>query len=328
MEKSTFLSSEAKPDLKQGRVIGRYEGTENGPLFICLGAMHGNEPAGVRAIDLVIKMLEVEPIRTPGFVFRGRLLGLIGNLTAYRQQQRYLDKDLNRSFDVEHLAVIKKQDPKELSSECLEFLALDELIRNEIKSYGPDKIVLLDLHTTSSHGGIFTICRDRKEDLHIAAALHAPIVLGMLEGLKGTTLHYFTTENLGVKSIPITFESGQHEEGMAVNRAVAGIINCLQVIGAVDTNVVENHHEQILLDYSKQLPKVTELITRHPITPEDDFKMKEGYQNFQKVAAGEVVAHDKSGPLTIEEDSRILMPLYQDQGEDGYFLVKQIQRAL
>ena len=32
------------------RIIGRYEGNEPGPLFLCIGAMHGNEPAGVQAI--------------------------------------------------------------------------------------------------------------------------------------------------------------------------------------------------------------------------------------------------------------------------------------
>lgn len=329
MEKSAFLKRESeKVGREQGRVIGRYEGTEPGPLFVCLGAMHGNEPAGVAAIELVIKMLEVEPIRTPGFIFRGRLLGLVGNLAAYRQKLRYIHKDLNRSFEPQYLMTIKKKQASERTSEENEFLELDTLIRSEIARYGAQKVILLDLHTTSSHGGIFTICRDRSDDLKIAAALHAPIVLGMLAGLKGTTLHYFTTENMGVECIPITFESGQHQEGMAVNRAVAGIICCLQAIGAVDPDVVENHHEQILISYAAALPRVTELIDRHGIEPSDVFRMNPGYDNFQAVAAGEAVADSSSGPVIIPEDSRILMPLYQEQGEDGFFLVKEIQRAL
>jgi len=43
------------------RIIGRYDGSEKGPMLVCIGAMHGNEPAGVRAIELVLKMLDVEP---------------------------------------------------------------------------------------------------------------------------------------------------------------------------------------------------------------------------------------------------------------------------
>ena len=236
------------------RILGRYEGSEKGPLFICTGAMHGNEPAGVSAIDLVFKMLEVEPIRNPGFVFKGRMLGLIGNRRAFEKSVRFVDKDLNRSFDSQQLLRLQSSPLEKLKSEELEFLELTDLIRNEIEDYQPERIFFLDLHTTSSHGGIFTICRNLEEDIRIGTAMHAPIVLGIIEGLKGTTLHYFTSENMGIPTIPITFESGQHQEGMAVNRAVAGIINCMKEVGCLDPEDVENHHEQILIDYGKSLP--------------------------------------------------------------------------
>ena len=318
----------APVDMNQKRIIGRYEGQHKGPLLICIGAMHGNEPAGVQAIDTVIKMLEVEPIRNPDFGYRGRLLGLVGNLQAYSQGKRYIHRDLNRSFEAGYLAQLQDRSPNSLSGEDRELLELDTLIRAEIKAYRPERVILLDLHTTSSRGGIFTICRDKQEDLEIGAALHAPIVLGMLKGLKGTTLHYFVSEILGVDIIPITFESGQHEERMAVNRAVAGIISCMKAINAIDADVVENHHEQLLISYCAPLPKVTELIQVHPIAVDDGFKMNEGYENFQEVKAGEVIAQDKNGPITIKEDCRILMPLYQTQGEDGFFLVKEIDRNI
>ena len=310
------------------RIIGRYEGQEKGPLYICVGAMHGNEPAGVKAIDMVIKMLDVEPIRNPHFSFKGNVIGLIGNLQAYSQGKRYLDRDLNRSFDADLLKRLQVLPPQELAGEDREFVELDALIRKEISAYAPDKVVFLDLHTTSSRGGVFTICRDKQEDIKIGSALHAPIVLGMLEGLKGTTLHYFVPEVLGVDVTPITFESGQHEEKMSVNRAVAGLICCMRAFGSVQPDVVENHHERTLMTYCEPLPKVTELLKVHAITPADDFEMRQGYENFQPVSAGETVAMDKQGPITVAEDCRILMPLYQAQGEDGFFLVKDIDRDL
>jgi len=77
------------------RRIGSYEGSENEILFICFGAMHGNEPAGLRAIELVLKMLEIEPIKNPDFKFKGKFVGLIGNLEALKTKQRFLKKDLN-----------------------------------------------------------------------------------------------------------------------------------------------------------------------------------------------------------------------------------------
>ena len=311
-------------DIDTKRILGRYNGADKGPLFICIGAMHGNEPAGVKAIDLVLKMLEVEPIRNPGFVFHGRLLGLIGNRRAHESGVRFVNRDLNRSFDSDELVRIQNSSLENLNSEDLEFLELTDIISEEIKEYNPQRIVLLDLHTTSSHGGIFTICRDIERDIKIGAALHAPIVLGILAGLKGTTLHYFTTENIGVDTIPITFESGQHEEGMAVNRAVAGIISCMKEIGCVRSEDVENHHEEILIEYGKKLPRVTTLVRHHGISEGDGFEMALGYSNFQPIESGEEVAKDKAGPIIVnEEGTRILMPLYQKQGEDGFFLVKE-----
>ena len=290
--------------------------------------MHGNEPAGVTAIEMVIKMLDVEPIRNPHFTFKGNVLGLVGNLQAYGKGKRYLDRDLNRSFDADLLKQLKTRPQDELSTEDKEFVQLDALIRKEIEAYTPDKVVLLDLHTTSSHGGVFTICRDRPEDIKISRALHAPIVLGMLQGLKGTTLHYFVPEILGVDVTPITFESGQHEEKMSINRAVAGLICCMRAFGSVQADVVESHHERTLISYCEPLPKVTELIKVHAISPTDNFEMATGYENFQSISAGETVAIDKRGPITVKENCRILMPLYQDQGEDGFFLVKEIDRNI
>jgi hypothetical protein len=51
--------------------------------------------------------------------------------------------------------------------------------------------------------------------------------------------------------------------------------------------------------------------------------MDPGYSNFQEVVEGQVVAHDHAGPVAIGEKSRLLMPLYQEQGEDGFFLVRE-----
>ena len=308
------------------RHIGHHEGAERGPLLVCIGAMHGNEPAGVRAIELVLKMLDVEPIRNPGFLYKGRVVGLIGNLQAYGLGKRYMERDLNRSFVADHIRQLRSQPGPAQHSEDRELMDLLAHVEQEIADYDPDKIILLDLHTTSSHGGIFTICRDLPADLELATALHAPIVLGMLGGLEGTTLHYFTEENMCRDIIPITFESGQHEERLAVNRAVAGILSCMKSIGSVAPDDVENHHEKLLIQYAAPLPEVTELLHIHSLEAEDGFRMKPGYQNFQALRAGEVVASDEEGPISVAQDCRILMPLYQAQGEDGFFLIKDTIR--
>jgi len=312
---------------KRQRLIGSHEGEDTDVLLVCLGAMHGNEPAGFRAIELVLKMLEIEPFKNKDFRFKGKLVGLVGNLKALESNRRFIDKDLNRMFIEEDIENFKTLPEDELVNEKKEILELIEAIEAEIRHCQPKKLVILDLHTTSSYGGIFTICRRDEEAVRIAKSLHAPVVLGMLDGLRGTTLHYFKQANTGVNTIALTFESGQHEEKLSVNRAIAGIISIMREIDMISPEDVENYHEDILVEFSANLPELTTLVERYEIQDIDRFQMRPGYNNFQFVQKGEWLAMNARGRVYAAASGRILMPLYQDQGEDGYFIIKDIGDA-
>lgn len=306
------------------RVIGEYQGNEKGPLIICLGAMHGNEPAGIKAIDLVLKLLEVEPIKNPTFSYKGKFIGLLGNKKAYIENKRFIQRDLNRQFKsdkIKHLKTVAPLDRKDEDNELIEII---ETIEKEVKTYQPTQLIILDLHTTSSKGGIFTICQNEVSSINLAQALHAPVVLGMLKGLQGTTLHYFIKENMGVDTIALTFESGQHEEPLSINRAIAGILCCMREIGSVKKSDVDNLHEKRLIEDTNALPKITTLVERFPIEENDTFKMLPGFQNFDIVNKHQLLATNNNKEVLASHSGRILMPLYQTQGEDGFFIVKEI----
>ncbi len=286
--------------------------------------MHGNEPMGIKAIAMLEKMLEVEPITNPNFVFHGTFIGMIGNLSAYNRHERFIDKDINRQWSVENIDRIKKTDQADLDTEDKEMLEILNTIYDACEETKASKLYILDLHTTSSFGGIFSIPAENQESLDIASNLHAPVVKGMLKGISGTTLHYFKTDNMPIETVTITFESGQHEEHKSINRAIAAIVNLMRTVNMVLPNDVENIHDQILLEYSRNLPKVTELIMRHAVSESDNFVMKPGYTSFQKVEKGEVLATDKNGDVLSPESGRLLMPLYQKKGNDGFFLIKDV----
>ena len=292
--------------------------------MIGLGGTHGNEPAGIQALDILFRLLEMEPESNPDFDFNGRIIGLRGNLRAIEKGVRFIEKDLNRLWTSENVNRILSAPVDQLRAEDLEVRELHDLITREIETYQPEKVVILDLHTTTAYGGIFSIATDDPNSVRIAVELHAPVMKGFLEGIRGTTLHYFTSENMGIPTVAICFESGQHKETLSVNRAIASVINCMRTIGCVRSEDVENRHDTLLIEYSKGLPKISELVFAHSIQPGDDFKMKPGYQNFQEVQAGEVLAHDRSGPVRAAEDSLLLMPLYQKQGDDGFFLIRPV----
>ncbi|MCB0553584.1 MAG: succinylglutamate desuccinylase/aspartoacylase family protein [Phaeodactylibacter sp.] len=309
------------------RLIGKHTGQKKGPLLICVGGMHGNEPAGVQALEILFKLLELEPHANPNFTFCGRILGLRGNLRAIREKTRFIDKDLNRLWTPENVSRIKAAVPETLLSEELELRELLSLIEWEIADYQPEKIVLLDLHTTTASGGIFSIATDDPESVKMAVELHAPVVKGMLEGIQGTTLHYFNSENFGRKTVAVGFESGQHNDPLSVNRAIAASINCMRTLGCVRAQDVENRHDALLIEYSKNLPKVLELIMCHSIHPGDKFHMMPDYENFQPVQKGEILAYDRHGPIQAQADGRILMPLYQKKGNDGFFLIRALENG-
>lgn len=311
--------------MNSDRLIGCHTGEERGPLLVVLGGMHGNEPAGVEALEQFFVLLEHEPRINPQFTFCGRFVGLRGNLQALKTKQRYIQKDLNRMWTAENVDRIRKAPREQLQHEERELREVLECIEHHIREYQPEKLVVLDLHTTTATGGIFSIPTDDPESVHIAVELHAPVIKGLLKGIRGTTLHYFNTENMGLPTVAVTFEAGQHNDELSVNRALAAITNCMRTIGCVQAQHVENRHDELLKEYSRNLPKIAELIMTHPIEPGDQFRMLPNYHNFQPVHRGEVLAVDQHGQIIAPEEGCILMPLYQEQGDDGFFLIRPLE---
>ena len=76
---------------RQERLIGRHAGEQPGPTVICVGGLHGDEPAAQLALQRIFARLEgARP------AFRGELVAFAGNLQALGQQSRYVVRDLNR----------------------------------------------------------------------------------------------------------------------------------------------------------------------------------------------------------------------------------------
>jgi hypothetical protein len=52
--------------------------------------------------------------------------------------------------------------------------------------------------------------------------------------------------------------------------------------------------------------------------------MKPGFTNFMRVRKGDVLATDVRGEVRAPRTGRVFMPLYQAQGDDGFFIVKRV----
>ncbi len=311
------------------RVIGSFQGQNDGALVLAFGALHGNEPAGVRAIERVVQILQQESANSPDFSFHGKFVGILGNRKAYETGVRFLEKDLNRQWTLENMRRIQHQQSAGLTDEDLEITELLEVIHAEIRASCPETIVLLDLHTTSADGGIFCIPTDEKASLRLAKELHAPVILNLFEGVEGTLLRFAADGHFQMGGFPkntfgVAFEAGQHDDPLSVSRSVAGIINCLRAAGCVEQGKLNTRHDDILQQYSDRLPKVTRLTHVHHIRPGDEFRMRPGYINFQSIEKGEHLANDVTGPIYAPNAGLILMPLYQPKGSDGFFIVEEL----
>ena len=64
---------------------------------------------------------------------------------------------------------------------------------------------------------------------------------------------------------------------------------------------------------------------RHHIRPQDTFVMRPGYTNLQGIECGELLASDQDGDIRAPFAGRVFLPLYQSQGDDGFFIVQELQ---
>jgi succinylglutamate desuccinylase len=64
------------------RIIGEIKGEKPGPLIILMGSLHGNETAGIKAIEKVFKKIQHEKLPV-----RGRLIGMRGNIQAFKAKK-------------------------------------------------------------------------------------------------------------------------------------------------------------------------------------------------------------------------------------------------
>ncbi len=301
------------------RIIGHYKGREVGPTVIVTAAMHGNEGAGVRALDMLFKMLEMEHEQNPDFVLKGNILGLIGNMQAYHAGKRYIAEDINRMWEVSNIEDILQHDPLQLVDEAKEIYEILETINRHLETSNASKLYLLDLHTTSSDG-IFCIEGGTDESRDIGLKIQAPLVTGLLEGLSGTTLHYFDNEYLGIPSVTMAFEGGHHDDTLSVNRCMAAVIQFLRATTIIGEKDLLGTYDYILNFYNKEMPVMVKVKYRHHVEDATQWIMEPGFKNFDTIFQGQLLATYKDVEIFAPMSGYILMPLYQNLGHDGFFI--------
>ena len=297
-------------------VIAEFVGDPDGPTLIAVGSIHGNEPSGRLALERLSGRLGLLKKN-----LRGRVYLLLGNRRASEVSARFIDCDLNRHWTRENI-LNNTRSPAGFAAEDAEQHDLLVIFREILKS-ARDEVYVLDLHTTSAGGAPFATVGDTLRNRRFAQMFPVTILLGIEEQLEGTMLEFLNNEG----AVTLGFEAGQHEADTSIDNHESLVWLALVnsgILSAADAPDLEKHRQ--ILKESTGNPGILEIRYRHAVSESDEFEMRPGFANFDRVKRGQLLATTRSGPVLAPETGCILMPLYQRQGEDGFFIARKVAR--
>lgn len=295
-------------------LIEAFVGDTSGPTLIVVGSVHGNEPAGVKALRQV-----AEEMSSLNGEIKGRIYFIAGNTRALPLGVRFIDRDLNRSWTQQNLATVGSHESFE-TSECQELAEIDQLL-DSILITAKSEVYVLDLHSTSARGEPFATVGDTLRNREFARKFPVTILLGIEEQLEGTMLEYLN--NTG--AVTFGFEGGNHTSDETIANHAALIWLAMANTGILaekDVPDIEKHRQHLAA--GKNRSRVIEVRHREAINDSDEFVINPGFNNFDAITKGQVVARNRFGPIRANETGLILMPLYQKLGEDGFFIGREV----
>jgi len=293
-----------------------FNGLAPGRKLIVVGAVHGNEVCGTKAILRVIEDCRAGRIT----IRRGKVTFVpIANLKAYQQNTREGDRNLNRDFG-------DKPIPQNYEDKVANVLG--PLLR--------EHETLLDLHSFSSEGEPFIFCgplnnngpvepfRWAKEEAAFAARLGVDIVMhGWLDNYarllalraeNGFRVGHVaegvgTTEYMRFSGgYAVTLECGSHTDPEAVNIAYRAILNALAHLELVDAPAPE-------VSMTRGVQVVQAVLCMN----EGDH-LTQAWKTGDAVKAGEVIARRADGePLLAPSDGMVVFPNASAKPGDGFY---------
>ncbi len=312
----TYAMSKKQLSATKLRIIGHIQGKQKGPTVVFFGGIHGNEPCGVDALEQTFQKLKMSSAS-----IRGTIYGIHGNIPAQLQRKRFLDTDLNRLWTSAGIKAIKTKKETDLSHEEHELIEIHALVLNIIALHTPP-FYFVDIHSTSGRTMPFITINDALINRRFSKHFPVPIVLGIEEYLEGPLLSYINS--LGYVSLG--FEAGQHTEEASVKNSMAFIGLALVFAGCLQRNEAANfdRYYQNLQQAASGNTSFYEVVHRYLIPIGGRFRMALGFENFEEVRKGTVMAMQEERKVRAKKDAIVFMPLYQEQGQEGFFLIRKI----
>lgn len=271
-------------------------------VFVIVGSVHGNEPAGRLAIEKVTELVASREWKIDGDVF-----GLIGNPLAVQQQTRFVTENLNRAFG---RAEFPDSNEAKRSEEILAWF-------NELKTRYSE-MYLIDLHSVSmgeTRIAIFNVENPVAQKwCHEISPI--PFFLGEKDlVLPGALTNAF--EHFGGTAVAI--ECGNHNSETGTTVALEHIENALDSLHMLKEKSV-SFKNVIAYEGAPRMYTLT-----YAIKPHAGFVWDMPISSELFVAKDTQYAHDDAGAHIAPEDSYIIMPSKIPQAEDfdaGFLAIK------
>ena len=273
-----------------------YDTKIEGPRLLLLGAIHGNETAGTKAIMKLKEAFDKKEIS----LNCGCLTMLpVCNPLAYKQGVRFVAKNLNR--------IIRRHDNPSCPEEEFADEVAQAILQNDY---------ILDLHSTHNAGEPpFTFLdypNDQTRRL-VAAAEVDYVICNWPEIYKNAPIADYCTEYFAHVSgkYAITLECGYHYDETAREIAGKSIRNLLAGLGMINRPFTERNKSYLTL--------------KEVIVKKRAGNLQKNYKHLDKVAKGEIIGlYDDGEKVTADNDGFILIPNHDaaDGTEWFYLAVK------
>lgn len=262
------------------------KGTLPGPTVALFAGVHGNEMAGVLALESILPALKIT---------KGKLFIAFANPPAIKAGVRMVNKNLNRCF-----------------YEGNSGTSPEDIRARELMAVLDQCDALLDLHMFYDvDGKPFVICEDNA--LEIAKTFDVGIIsTNWTEVEPGATDGYmYQNGKIGicVECGPIS-KAEEHKEV-----ALKTIKQFLQYFKMTDTFIEPSFTP-------KRVIKAESIVYKS----DETFKLKLGFKNFQKLQEGTVISTSDTEYRVTKKGQCIIFPHYNAAvGEEAYILGSEVQ---
>lgn len=246
----------------------KYSAPKPGPTLAIFAGVHGNERAGILALEELISSLQIKA---------GVLYAVFANPPAIKENARFITKNINRCFQSDNQGTeYEDKRAREL------MIILDKCD------------ALLDLHAfDNTDGEPFIICED--ESLQVASIFDPDIIsTGWNKAEPGSADGYMFENG----KIGICLENGQIKQSEKYKElAVKSSLQFLKYFGMIDSDVEFSKNKKLHLKVKYAVIKTSE-----------KFKMEKGFKNFQKLQEGQLLAIDDNSEYLAKDDEYIIFP--------------------